>query len=161
MALRQIFKTQLTDVDSTARDVLGSLRWENDTLYRYVLCDNVSGVAFVAGDPLCWKATHALGVAAFTVTSKISEADAQPQVAGFAMATVTSTQAAAGVYIWVQLTGAVTVPTAITGTPVIGSGVMMGAADKTLALVTGVIHPIGVSTSTTAANNTIIAKVPF
>lgn len=159
MALRNVFKTQLTDIDTSARDVLGSLRWENEKLYRYVLLDNVSGVALVAGDPVAWKATPAAGMTLFTVTSKVSEADAQPILAGFATTTITSAQAAAGVYIWVQLTGAVTVPTAV-ASGVIGSGAMLSSTDKTLTVATGVINAGCVLASTSGANNIVIADVP-
>lgn len=163
MAMRQIFKTQITDVDSTARDVVGSLRWENDKLYKYVKLANVTAtVAGVAGDPVAYKATYAAGVALHTVVLDCTDADAQTVCAGFLAGTVAGVLATA-YYCWIQLTGAVVVPTAIAGTPVIGSGVMMssGSTDKTLTLVTGVIKPIGVSTSTTAANNTIIAQCQF
>lgn len=161
MALRQIFKTQLTDVDTSARDVVGSLRWENDILYKYVKLANVTAtVAGVAGDPVAYKATYAAGIAVHTVVLDLTDADAQPICAGFLMGTVTGTLATA-YYCWIQLTGPVVVPTAIGGAPVIGSGVMLDTTDKTLTKVTGVIYPIGVSNSTTAANNTIIAKCPY
>lgn len=139
MALRQIFKTQITDVDSSARDTLGSLRYENDKLYKYVKMSNTSGVACVAGDPVAYKATPAAGYSINVVTSKVSEADAQPICAGFVTATISSAQSAAGAFIWVQVTGQVTV-TAAVASGVIGSGAMLSGTDKTLTVATGVIE---------------------
>lgn len=161
MALRQIFKTQLTDVDTTARDVVGSLRWENDKLYKYVKFTNTTAtVAVVAGDPVAYKATYAAGISVHTVVSDMTDADAQPVFAGCVCGTVAGVLATS-YYCWVQLTGACVIPTAIAGTPVIGSGVMMSTTDKTLTLVTGVINPVAVSTSTTAANNTVILRASY
>lgn len=160
MALRQIFRTQLTDVDSTARDTVGSLRIENDIIYKYVKFTNTTAtVAVVAGDPVAYKATYAAGIAVHTVVSDMTDADAQPIHAGNMMGTCAGTLATS-FYCWIQISGACVVPTAIAGTPVIGSGVMMSTTDKTLTLVTGVINPTGVSTSTTAANNTVILRCP-
>lgn len=161
MALRQIFKTQLTDVDTSARDVVGSLRWEGDILYKYVkFAATTAAVNLVAGDPVAYKATYAAGASVHTVVADMTDADAQPVFAGCACGTITGSTSVA-YYGWVQLTGCCVIPTAIAGTPVIGSGVMMSTTDKTLTLVTGVIYPVACSTSTTAANNTVILKAPY
>lgn len=159
MALRQIFKTQLTDVDTTARDIVGSLRWENDKLYKYVklLNDTASvTVAGVAGDPCAYVDG---GPALNTVTLDNTSADAQPVLAGFLMGTVTGTYNTA-YYLWVQVTGLVTVPTAVTS-GVIGSGCMMATGDKTLTITTGVIESGACLVTATAANNVVMAHCVY
>lgn len=159
MALRQIFKTQLTDVDTTARDIVGSLRWEGDKLYKYVklLNDTASvTVAGVAGDPCAYVDG---GPALNTVTLDNTSADAQPVLAGFLMGTVAGVYNTA-YYLWVQVTGLVTVPTAVTS-GVIGSGCMMAAGDKTLTITTGVIESGACLVTATAANNVVMAHCVY
>lgn len=150
MAMRQIFKTQITDVNVTAVDTLGSLRIDGDKLYKYMKLQNTSGVACVAGDPVSYKATPAAGYSVNVVTSKVSEADAQPICAGCVQATISSAQTTAGVFIWVQVTGLISVPAAVTS-GVVGSGAMMSGTDKTFTVVTGVIESCCTVLSTGAA----------
>ncbi len=155
MALRQIFKTQITDVDSTARDTVGSLRWEGDKLYKYVSLINDTAsvtVAGVAGDPCAYVDG---GCSTNQVTLDNTSADAQPVLAGFLTATVTGTYNTT-YYLWIQVTGVVTVPTAVTS-GVIGSGCMMAAGDKTLTITTGVIDSGATLVTATAANNKVMA----
>lgn len=165
MALRQIFKTQIGDVDSSARDVVGSLRWENDKLYKYVkLVNTTATVAGVAGDPVAYKAGGASidGTDAVVVID-LTDADTIPVCAGFLTGAVTGTSGTA-YYTWVQLTGQVTVPTAITS-GVVGNSVYLTTTDKTLAKAVEADSAgpykqvVGVETTATAANNKIIANV--
>lgn len=159
MGFRQIFASQLTDVDTSPRDPVGSLRFEGDALYKYVKILNVSAdVGGVAGDPIAYKAST--GFATHTCVIDLSDADARPLGAGLLMGTVIGDNAQAE-YGWIQLTGLGIVPTAVQGTPVIGSGVMMDTTDKRLTLVTGVINPVGTSVDTTGANNRIICQFPY
>ncbi len=158
MPIKQIFKTQITDVDSSARDVLGSIRWENDKCYKYVKLINDTAsvtVAGVAGDPCAYTDG---GVANNEVTLDNTSADSQPIVAGFLTASITGTYNTA-YYCWVQVSGLVTVPTAVTS-GVIGSGCMMAAGDKTLTVATGVIGSCGTLVTATASNNKVLANCP-
>lgn len=92
MASRTVFKTQLTDNDTTARDVLGSLREENDKIYKYVLFDG----AVVAGDVV--KYDNLTDYLANDVGPSTSEVEV---VAGVVMAT----SAADNEYGWIQVRG--------------------------------------------------------
>jgi len=158
MSLRTIFKTQLTDVDTTAKDTVGSLRWKDDKLYKYVQIKNVTTASGVAGDPVAYFAST--GFTNSRVVIHLADADAQPIGAGLLCGTVTGTGGTA-YYGWIQVRGEGTVPTAIQGTPVIGSGVMMDTTNKRLTKATGVIFPVGVALDTTAANNRIICNFPY
>jgi hypothetical protein len=79
--------------------------------------------------------------------------------------TVTGT-ADTAYYTWVQLTGVVTVPTAITN-GVVGNPVYLTTTDKTLAKSVEVDTAgaykanVGVELTATAASNKIIANVPL
>lgn len=155
---RVIFKTKLTDLDTAAKDPLGSIRGENGKFYKYVLIKNVTAtVAGVAGDPVSYFA--ATGYSTNQVVLDATDADAQPIGAGFLMTTVVGT-AGTSYYGWIQISGPVTVPTAVT-TGVVGSDTMPGTADKTLVVRTGVIHGNGVLITSTAANNKVFARCPF
>jgi len=167
MSLRQVFNTQLTDVDSSARDTVGSLRWENDKLYKYVKIMNTTAtVAGVAGDPVAYFAGGAnIQGEDARVVIDLSDADTIPVCAGFLMGTVTGTLTVA-YYGWIQLTGAVTVPTAITS-GVVGNEVYLTTTDKTLAKLVEVDslgafrRSVGVEITATAANNKIITSCIF
>ena len=162
---RTIFNQTLTEVATSARDQLGALRCESGIWYKYVMLKNVTGtVAGVAGDPVHYVEGVTLkGYVNNHVALDLTDGDTQPTGAGFLLATVTGT-AGTAYYVWIQLTGLVTVPTAIAGTPVVGSYVQPSTSsgtDKTLTLGTGVINKMGIATQTTAANNKIIATCPF
>lgn len=158
MALKQLFKQPLTEVSTTLKDVLGDIRMESGKLYKYVKFLNVTAtVAAVAGDPLSYRVTD--GYSGNIVVADNTDAAAQPVCAGFAMGTITGT-AGTAYYIWVQLTGTVTVPTAVTS-GVLGSGAMCAAGDKTLTVTTGVIAPVCTLMTATAANNVVFAQVPW
>lgn len=165
--LRTTFASQIGDVDTSARDPLGCLRWYNDNLYRYVNVQNdTATVAGVAGDPVAYDAGGASQVSATCkVVIDLTDADTIPICAGFLTGSVTGT-AGTAYYTWIQLTGVVTVPTAITS-GVVGNPVKLTTGDKTLAKVSEVDstgayqQPCGVEITATAANNKIIAYCPI
>lgn len=159
MAVRTTFKTQLTDVDTSAKDVLGSLRCEGEKWYRYVKLINDTAsvtVTGVNGDPVSYTDG---GVANNEVTLDVTSADAtDPILAG--CLSLASGVTLAGTYnttyyLWIQVTGLVTVPTAVTS-GVIGSGAMTAAGDKTLTVTTGVRANRATLVTATAANNKVI-----
>lgn len=166
MSTQQVFRTALTEVTTDRRDRLGAIRWMTDPTtgqdraYKYVKVLNVTAtVAGVAGDPVAYRAAGA-GVTNNHVVLDVTDADAQPLCAGFLMGTVAGVHSpATSYYCWIQLTGDVTVPTAVTS-GVIGSGVMLGG-DKTLVVNTGVIMSCGTEITATAANNRILAACQF
>jgi hypothetical protein len=161
--VKTIFKTQLTDVDSSARDVVGDIRHEAGIYYKYVKLLNVGTVAGVAGDPVIYAEGATIkGYLNSWVSLDSSDGDTQPTLAGFLLATITGT-AATAYYCWIQLTGYVTLPTAVT-TGVIGSGCMpttSSGTDKTLVVATGVINSFAILLTTSGANNKVLACCPF
>ena len=166
MGFRQIFASSIGDVDTTPRDVVGALRFENDKWYRYVRLQNETAtVAGVAGDPVAYAAGGASqdGTNAHVVLD-ITDADAVPICAGFLTGAVDGT-ADTAYYTWIQLTGVVTVPTAIAN-GVVGTPVMLSTTDKTLAQAnesdSGADYKetCGIEISATGANNKIIARCP-
>lgn len=157
--MEQIFNQPLTEVSTTRKDKLGSLRLENGVWYKYVkLVNDTSTVAGVAGDPVAYDAAGA-GIAGNVVVLDLTDADAQPILAGFLMAAVAGV-ADTAYYLWIQISGPVTVPTAV-GSGVIGSGVMLSTSDKTLTVATGVINQGGVLATSSATNNVVIARCAF
>jgi hypothetical protein len=152
MAYKEIFVAQIGDVDTSARDKLGDVRYVDGKHYRYMKIINDTAsvtVAGVAGDPVSYTDG---GVANNECTLDVTSADAtNPVLAGCLSGTVTGTYNTA-YYSWIQVTGLVTVPTAVTS-GVIGSGCMTAAGDKTLTITTGVIVPRAMLVTATAANN--------
>lgn len=165
--IQQIFTSLIGDVDTAARDRVGALRFENDNFYRYVQLKNVTAtVAGVAGDPVAYASG---GAAELTTAAKvvldITDADTIPVCAGFLTGTIVGT-AGTSYYTWIQLTGVVAVPTAITS-GVVGNPVYLTTTDKTLAKsveadsAAAYKQNVGVELTATAANNKIIAQCPI
>lgn len=163
--IRQIFNSQITEVTTSPRDRVGALRWAEDKLYRYVKLLQTGGtVSGVAGDPVAYVAGGG-GVdgESAQVVLRLAEADAQPVCAGFLTASVAGV-ANTSYYCWVQLSGVVTVPTAITS-GVVGRPVMLTTTNKTLSIAAesdsaaAYKAVVGVQISAAGANNKIIARV--
>ena len=153
-----IFNQGLTEVSTTRRDKLGSIQFKEGKAYKYVKFQNTTAtVAVVAGDPVAYGATS--GYDNNLVVSDMTDAESQPVGAGFALAAIAGVLATA-YYVWIQIKGLVTVPTAI-GSGVVGSHVRLTSTDKTLGVQTGVLNTMGVELTATAANNKIIADCPF
>lgn len=141
---RTTFITGLTDVDTTDKEGVGTIRWEGSKCYKYCLIKNTTAtVAGAAGDPVAFDAED--GHANDHVVLDITDADSKPVCAGCLAGTVTGTLATS-YYGWVQIKGGVTVVEAIAnsvdGTPVAcadGDPVVFGAADKVLRRVNTVI----------------------
>lgn len=128
--MRQVFKTKLTDVTTDDRDGVGTIRIENNKVYKYVKVQNTTAtVAGASGDPVAYDAED--GHTNAHVVIDLTDADAAPICAGFLLATITGTLATA-YYCWIQLKGAVTVVTAITS-GADGVPVYLTTTDKTLA----------------------------
>lgn len=153
-----LFSQNIGDVSTTRKDKLGALRWKDGVLYKYIEINNGTTVAGAVGDPCTFH--DATGYIENKASLDNTDGDAtNPIVAGFLTAAITGT-ANTSYYQWVQITGVVTVPTAV-GSGAIGSGCMMttgGGGDKTLVLATGVINSCAVLLTTSGANNKVIAK---
>lgn len=156
--MKQVFNQNVDVVSTTLRDTLGDIRFQNGKWYKYVKLQNTTAtVAVVAGDPLAYGITS--GYDNNLVVSDMTDAETQPVGAGFATATIAGVLATA-YYVWIQIKGLVTVPTAI-GSGVVGSNVRMTSTDKTLGVQTGVLNAMGVELTATAANNKVLADCPF
>lgn len=123
--IKQTFVTKLTDVNSTAQEVLGTLRFDGNKVYKYVEIKNTTAtVAGAAGDPVAYFA--ATGYGNNRVVIDLTDADATvPFSAGVLCGTITGTLAVAE-YGWIQIKGLSTLLTAVTS----------GAAGKTFKLST-------------------------
>ena len=122
MGAKQIFRTALTDVtiygagQTTTWDQLGTIRYENNAVYKYVAFSGTTTIA--AGDVVCY-------VAAASDGSEVLVDGANTALgAGVAMAAVASGSVATGnTYYatgWIQIRGLATVSTTVAGSPSIG-----------------------------------------
>ena len=158
---RQIFRQALTEVSTTRKESLGAIRQDSNKFYKYVMLRNATAtVAGVAGDPVIYAEGVTLqGYVNNRVVTDSTDGDTQPTGAGFLLASVAGV-AGTAYYLWIQLTGIVTVPLAVTS-GVVGSGVMpttSGGTDKTLVVATGVINQMGTLLTATGTNNKVLAS---
>lgn len=129
---RQIFSSDLTDVSTSARDPLGSIRWSNGKKYKYVKIRNTTAtVAAIAGDIVAYEAED--GVQNHTVCIDLSDADSPPVPAGVLMGTVAGVHSVqVNYYGWIQLTGPFTANQTLGGSAADGQPLYLNATDKTL-----------------------------
>ena len=118
--IKQSFGSKLTDVDTTPRDPVGSIRFEGNKVYKYVLFKNTTAtVAVVAGDLVGYDAED--GHTNHHVVSDLTDAGTKPCCAGAVLAAVAGVLATS-YYCWIQIKGGITLAQAISnsvdGTPV-------------------------------------------
>jgi|SRR3990167_5729611 len=147
--LKQSFVTKLTDVNTTAQEPLGTLRFEGNKIYKYVNIKNTTAtVAGAIGDLVAYFA--ATGHLNHRVVVDLSDADAtMPFGAGVLCGVVTGTLLT-DYYGWIQIQGNATLTVAVTS-GVAGQGFKMSATDKTATiatLVTDNIIGIGMNATT-------------
>jgi hypothetical protein len=132
--IKQVFATKLTDVDSSDREGVGTLRFEGNKVYKYCKIMNTSStVAGVAGDAVGYFALT--GYADSRVVLDLSDAEATMAFpAGILVGTVTGTQAVAE-YGWVQIKGPATLSTSVNSAAAAQS-FKLGATDKTFTICT-------------------------
>lgn len=132
MSDRQIFHSDLTDVDTSARDPLGAIRWDRGKKYKYVKIRNTTAtVAAVAGDVVGYEAED--GVSNHTVVIDLSDADSPPVPAGVLQGTVAGVHSPqVSYYGWILLTGPFTANQALGGSAGDGHPLYLNATDKTL-----------------------------
>lgn len=150
------FNQPIDEVSTTKKDMLGKIVEYQGKTYKYVEVRNSATVAGAAGDPVSYFA--ATGYENNRAVVRDADADAQPIGAGILQGTVAGV-ADTSYYCWVQIRGVATVLTTVTS-GVVGSGVMMGAADKTMVVATGVIGHMGILLTTAAADNKILCNFP-
>ena len=105
MGQKQTFVTNLTDVFPTNKDGLGTIRAENNAVYKYVQFTGTT--ATNVGDVVCYVAPASDGQS--VVVDKANSA----MGAGVAMAAVPSGAVA---YSWIQVKGIAVVSGAVPGT---------------------------------------------
>ena len=128
--MKTLFKTQLTDVKSTDVEGVGSLRFENGKVYKWVHFKNTTAtVAAAAGSLVGYGAVT--GYDNSLVVADLSDADAQVLPAGVTLATITGTLATS-YYVWIQIKGYTTLDTAITS-GADGAPIYLTTTDKTAA----------------------------
>jgi len=155
--IKQAFASKLTDVDSVAREALGTLRFEGNKVYKYVELRNVTAtVAGVAGNGVAYGAAG--GYNLNKVVLDLTDADATKALAaGSLMATVAGVLATS-YFLWIQIKGACTLAIAVTA-GVIGQGFNLTTVDKTFAVnAAATDQKAGYSISATTA---VVLDCPF
>ena len=128
--IKQAFASKLTDVDSVAREALGTLRFEGNKVFKYVEIKNVTAtVAGAKGDPVGYAATGANGYLNSKVVLDLTDADNPALMAGVLQGTVTGTLGTS-YFGWIQIRGPATLLTAVTNGAA-GAAFTMVATDKT------------------------------
>lgn len=148
--LKGTFLTRIADVDTEAKEVLGTLRYEGNKVYKYCHIKNTTAtVAGAAGSLVGYGAAG--GYTNNLVVIDLTDADANPIAAGALAGTVTGT-AGTSYYGWVQVKGPCTLDTAVTS-GAIGSAFTLSTTDKTgtIALAADVESYAGISVSATTA----------
>lgn len=126
--LKFVFATKLTDVDTSDKEGIGTIRIEGNKIYKYVnLKNHTATVAGAAGDLVGYYAVTGYGVNRVVVD--MSDADAVPICAGALLAAVTGTLDV-DYYCWVQIKGPNTLSTAVTSGAA-GKRFNLSTTDKT------------------------------
>lgn len=122
MPSRQIFKTQIDETYATAVDPLGSIREEDDKLYKFVefTADGVAG-----------DVQKYASLTAYQASQVAPSATQQLAVAGVIVAAIVDESEKP--YGWIQIEGEATLSVAGTGTPAIGDRAISSGTTKTLA----------------------------
>ena len=157
MSNRVLFKTALTDNDSSAKENLGAIRWEGDKSYQYVKVQNatVGTVAGLAGNCVVWLAVS--GLTSFTVCTDYTDGDGVG--AGILQAAVAGVSTTAE-YVWIQKTGPATLTTNVTAGAV-GNALTAVGAGNTLLNVSSAVTDCIVATLIDATSGAQIVLAHF
>lgn len=141
------FGTQVTDVDATARDDIGCLRYNENAVFKYVRFSGTTAINI--GDFLCYVATDA--------TDTTVDGANTAHGAGVAQAAVPIGPVAYG---WIQIRGIATLSTALAGAPAVGDVLTSsGAAAPAVTKITAVnMQPVGFTVN--VANKTVSLSCP-
>ena len=154
---KKTFLTKLTDVYTTDKEGVGTIRFEGNKIYKWVWFRNhTATVAGAAGDPVGY---YADGYSSHKVCADMSDADAAPLGAGILQAAVTGTLDT-DYYCWIQIKGAATVNQALAGTPAAGNKLIMSTTDLTLTKSTAAVDQ-GCAYAQVVANKTILCDFPW
>jgi len=157
--MQRVFVTPVDQIDTDAKQVLGTLRWEGNKCYKYVeILNTTATVAGASGDPVAYGA--ATGYGSNIVVIDLSDADASFALpAGTLNGTVTGT-AGTPYYGWVQIKGEATVNTTIGGSAADGDLLELAATDKTVQKRTVVDNNI-FGYAEDASAKTVVLDCPF
>ena len=149
--LKQTFVTKLTDVNSSAQEPLGTIRVENNKVYKYVQILNSATVAGVAGDLVVYFA--ATGYGNNRVCVRAADGDATTPFGAGALVAAVAGVAATAEYGWIQIEGLCTLSNNVTSAAA-GMSFAKTTADKigALAVATnaaGIGNMMGISVNTT------------
>ena len=156
--IKKVFVTPLTAVDTTDKEVVGTLRFEGNSVYKYVKYDDGTGnLDLAVGDVVHY--VEDTGYAASTVTADVSDSSFDEIGAGVVLAAVTADAS----YFWIQIRGPATVLQTIGGSAGDGDPLTcVGAADKALTLASvSTVNVNVVAIAIDASEKTIICDFPF
>jgi hypothetical protein len=126
--IKQIFATKLDDVDTSDVEGVGTIRYEGNSIYKYVkIAHDGDTVAGAAGDPVAYEAVN--GYDNHHVVIDLTDADNPAFCAGVLMGTVAGTDGTS-YYGWIKVQGPITLLTAVTSGAA-GAMCTMVATDKT------------------------------
>lgn len=131
--MKRIFATALTETSLTDLEGVGTLRWEGNKCYKWVLYDDgTANLDVVAGDFVNYKAATGYGLS--TVVADTADADSTtPMGAGVIVASsITVDQT----YCWIQIKGSVTLSLDPTGSVTDSNALVPSATDKAMAVAT-------------------------
>lgn len=152
--LKRVFLTALTDVDSTDKEGVGTLRFEGNKVYKYVKLQNTTATVAGAANTVC--AYGLSGIADHLVVTDNSDSQTKPIGAGVLQAAVAGV-AGTAYYLWIQVTGAFTDATGLAGTPSDGDALYLSTTDLTLTLATAADDPICAYADDASADECIAA----
>ena len=128
MMFKTSYITRLTDVDTTDREGVGTLRFENKKMYKYVKYDHgVAELDLVVGDVVGYLLNEA---DSHFVTADVTSMDTLPVIAGIIVAATVTVDDS---YIWIQISGPATLAATVKGTtPTAGDviAILTGTTDK-------------------------------
>ncbi len=154
--LKQTFLTRLGDIDTTAKEVLGILRYEGNKVYKYVQILNSVTTAGAVGNGVVYFA--ATGYAANRVCVRYADGDATMPVMAGVLAGAPAGVAGTAEYGWIQIKGPATLTTAVTS-GVAGQTFKATATNDTETITTLVTdNAAGISTNGTTG---VILNCPF
>lgn len=129
--LKSTYLTPLTEVSTTDKEGVGTLRCEKNKWYKWVNLKNTTAtVAAAAGTLVAYFA--ATGYLNNRVVVDLTDADSAVFAAGATLATITGT-AGTDYYCWIQIKGHITLDTSV-GSGAAGSPFYLTATDKTAAI---------------------------
>lgn len=151
--LKKVFITPLDAVEDTDKEGLGTIRFEGNSIYKWVLYkEGTATLDVVAGDVVGYVAQD--GYLASQVTADVTDQDGVG--AGVIQAAITATDK----YCWVQIKGPATTAAALTAGADGNALTVVGAGDKTLDVSAAVTDAVCAIAQDASAKK-IICDFPF